>query len=342
MTDVGKKISVLSFLAMIGVVYIHHNAVGTIEPAPWNAFLQAFLTRGLTDWAVPFFFVVSGFWFTRGRYVTGGMSLKDFYAQKARTLLVPYVLWAMIGAVICMPVVVFNNHVNGNPILARTFLGQDSVFGSLDHLLGLVSNGPAGNLALWYVRTLLVFFVLAPLWKTVLRAGRWLPLAVGLGLVLVHPETWIPSTGLKTGSFGWLFLGMGLVEEIAANRRLPRGLAVASLVAWVGLSAAKASGHELCPQLIPLAGMAGLWSIADWAPWQRDWMRPTFWVYCLHGALAAYFLNGSLYVFGKSDVVMASVMLIAPWANIGFCLLAARIVRRGLPRAYACLTGGRA
>lgn len=66
----SKKIAVLSFLAMISVVYIHHKAVGNApHVAAWNAVAQRFCTRALTDWAVPFFFVVSGFWFARSAYV---------------------------------------------------------------------------------------------------------------------------------------------------------------------------------------------------------------------------------------------------------------------------------
>ena len=57
----SRKITVLSFLAMVSVVHIHHNAVGTFEPARWNAIIQGFLTRGISDWAVPFSFIVSGF-----------------------------------------------------------------------------------------------------------------------------------------------------------------------------------------------------------------------------------------------------------------------------------------
>ena len=66
---ISRKITVLSFLAMVSVVYIHHNAIGTFEPAQWNAIIQGLLTRGISDWAVPFFFVVSGFWFASSSYV---------------------------------------------------------------------------------------------------------------------------------------------------------------------------------------------------------------------------------------------------------------------------------
>ena len=47
---ISLKITVLSFLAMVSVVYIHHNAVGTCEPASSSAFIHGFVTRGASDW----------------------------------------------------------------------------------------------------------------------------------------------------------------------------------------------------------------------------------------------------------------------------------------------------
>ena len=66
-----------------------------------------------------------------------------------------------------------------------------------------------------------------------------------------------------------------------------------------------------------------------------------FGLYSLHGALAAYFLSGPLFVFGKGDVSTFLIMLLMPWANLAFCLAAAHAVQRFAPRIYALLTGGR-
>ena len=339
--ELSRKITVLSFLAMIGVIYIHHNAVED-GAATWNAVAQGFLTRGLTDWAVPFFFVVSGFWFARGAYVQGRQGFAQLWAKKARTLLVPYLLWAVIGAAIVLPVIVFNNHVTQRPLLSRSVLGHDSLWGFVDALVGVAGNGPQGNLALWYVRTLLIFFLLAPAWRVLVRCGKGVLLGLGLVLALGLPEAWIPHTGLKFGSFGWLLLGMGAADWMAADRRLPRGAAIACGVAWAGLALAKAMGVSCgLERLIPLAGILFFWSVADWANLCCDFMKPTFWVYCLHGALAAYFLSGPLFVFGKSDVSTFLIMLLMPWANLAFCLVAAHAARRFAPRVYALLTGGR-
>ena len=60
----SRKVTWLSFVAMVCVVMIHSHAIGTFEhPAAWCVFLQTLLMRTATNWAVPFFFVVSGFFF---------------------------------------------------------------------------------------------------------------------------------------------------------------------------------------------------------------------------------------------------------------------------------------
>lgn len=254
----------------------------------------------------------------------------------------PYLIWAVVGACLAMPVVVFNNHVNHLPLLGRTFLGQDGFWRCLDALVGVTRNGPLGNLALWYVRVLLLFFLSAPIWKALVRCGRSVPLVLGLALTLVAPEALIPGLSVKYGSVGWLLLGMGAADEIAADRRLPRGATVACGISWLGLALAKAFGVSCgLERLIPFSGILFLWSVADWASLCRDGMRPTFWVYCLHGVLAGYTLAGPLFVFGKGDVATFLIMLAMPWANIAVCLLLARLVRRRAPCLYAALTGGR-
>lgn len=340
--DIGRKIAVLSFLAMVGVVYIHHNAIGTAEPAHWSRVAQTFFTRALTDWAVPFFFVMSGFRFARGRYVQKTEDEPSFYIKKMRTLLIPYLLWAVIGAIVCLPVILFNNHLKHSPLFARTCYGAEGIWEGVDRLFGVTRNGPTGNLALWYVRTLLVFFIAAPVWKALFRLSHWIPLTIGLPLAFLAPEDWIPGTGLKAGSLGWLLCGMGLSGWLAENRKLSRRAAVFCGVAWGILSFAKAWGGADCSQLIPVVTIACLWSVSDWGFLYRRWMRPTFWVYCLHGALAAYSLNGPLFLFGKGDVATLLIMLTMPWMNIAVCLLLAGVVRRKFHFGYEVLTGGRA
>ncbi len=148
--SLSKKITVLSFVAMMAVVMIHSHALGTIEnPASWCVFLQTFFFRAITAWAVPFFFVVSGYFFAKSTYFrqTGG-GCCHFIAKKARILLVPYLLWTIIGTAISVPLIMGNNFIMHRALLERTFLANGIGLEALDSFLGITSNGPSGNLAL--------------------------------------------------------------------------------------------------------------------------------------------------------------------------------------------------
>ena len=339
--QLSRKITVLSFLAMIGVIYIHHNAVEE-GAATWNAVAQGFLACGLTAWAVPFFFVVSGFWFARGAFMQGRQGYAQLWAKKARTLLVPYLLWAVIGAAIALPVLMFNNHVTHRPLFDRTFLGQDGLWEIVSALFGISRGAPSGDFALWYVRALLIFFCFAPFWRLIFKFRRQVFLALGLLLTLWNPDAGIPLLKINSSALGWFFFGMGAVDLIGENRRLPRGAAIACGVLWIALAFLDACGCAgWARRLNPFAGILFLWSIAGLDGLFRDFMKPTFWVYCLHMPLTAYSLSGPLFVFGKSDVSTFLIMLLMPWANLSFCLVAAHVVRRFSPRVYALLTGGR-
>ena len=208
---------------------------------------------------------------------------------------------------------------------------------------------PLANGPLWYVRLLLVFFLTAPLWRMLYRLGRWVPLLLGL-MCLLPSISWLSIPGV-VGSLrpvGWLLLGMGLEPWIAENRRLPRSLAVLCGVVWLAsmlINCVRAANGStplmVCNALIPFASIAFFWSIADWAPLYRDFMKPTFWVYCLHGSLTAYTRTGTWNLWGRNDVSTLFVLFVMSGVTLAVCLGLAYGVQRFAPRVYALLSGGR-
>lgn len=345
--DVGKKVTILSFLAMFGVVMIHSNSIGPMtNPVGWNVVTQKILTRTFTEWAVPFFFVMSGFWFARGRYLKdAGEKYGTFITKKAKTLLIPYLLWAVIGAAIALPLYVFNNFVNHEPLLARTFLSAPGAWAKIDRLLGIACNGPSGNLALWYVRTLLILFVLAPVWKAVYRKlGKWL-LIPALALALVVPETRVSYMEVKLGSISWFLVGVGASQWIAEGRKIPLGVVVTAGLGWASLSVASAVGYAVVPSMIPLCGIVSMWGGYDLVVKKEievpKYMKQSFWVYCLHGSVVGYFLAGIPFVVGKTDISTCVTTLITPPIVIGLCLFAAHLCEKMNGKFFALLSGGR-
>lgn len=340
----SDKCRFLSLMAMITVVFIHSNTIGTFpEASSWNMFMQNLLTRQMSSWAVPFFFCLSGYWFARG----GGGGYRALLGKKLKGLLVPYFCWAAIGAVVSLPAFVVNNHMNQVPLLSRTFLSSGDALTILNRLVGLTSLGPSGNMALWYVRSLLVMFLFAPLWWVLLRKKRAVLAVAALGFVLFCGDFMIPYLSVRCGSFGWFLLGSCTVGLAERKRMVPYWLSICFGLAYVGLAAFGSLGYSISGNLVPIFGILFFWTSYDYfnssiiARHSPLLNVPTFWVYCLHGPLMGYFLAGIPFVCGKSDVSTFLTMLVSPPLAIGVCLSAAMLCRHWLPRVYALLTGGR-
>lgn len=91
----SHKSRIVSFWAMVAVTLIHSNTIGTFpEASGWNVFAQTLFTRALTSWAVPAFFLTSGYWHatkssTRASCVRGAAALLK---KKCKSLVLPYFL----------------------------------------------------------------------------------------------------------------------------------------------------------------------------------------------------------------------------------------------------------
>lgn len=123
------KIAIVSFWATVCVVWWHCSCGAPMER--W--FVPSFCT-----WAVPWFFFVSGFFFRNSFERRGGV---DLLKSKIRSLLIPYLMWSMIGLLICGFKVGYGNFI-------EMFAASPYVF------------HPKGNPALWYVRTLMIFVLI--------------------------------------------------------------------------------------------------------------------------------------------------------------------------------------
>ena len=115
-------------VAMLAVVAWHSECGASVEKwvIPW-----------LTTWSVPWFFLVSGFFFVK---TADKMRRESFLRKKFKSLVVPYVFWCIVG----------------------WCLWQPSLSGWGGELLGLSSAiFPRGNWPLWYVRALIFFMVIS-------------------------------------------------------------------------------------------------------------------------------------------------------------------------------------
>lgn len=203
---ISAKCRNLSVAAIVCVVAIHSHSLVTQATSPhWMWVLCDIAFGKLTCWAVPFFFAVSGYWFGVKECVAGGsFEAARFYRKKFKTLCIPYVLFVLFGLVASMPLAYMAGLKNGDGILAHIDLSWD--------ILGLTKLLPTGNGPMWYLRTLIFLFILAPAWRFVALRFKWLLLPIA-GLALISPPIVISGVvPFRVGQSSFFFLGLFLSQ----------------------------------------------------------------------------------------------------------------------------------
>ena len=94
----SEKLRALAFLLALLVVPIHCGSLKGVEALPtWIRALQAFGSDTISRLAVPFFFVVSGFFLMKG--IESGKVLewwKHVCGKRMMTLVIPYLMWNIV------------------------------------------------------------------------------------------------------------------------------------------------------------------------------------------------------------------------------------------------------
>lgn len=152
-----KKIMAIEYIrgiSMLGVIGIHTGAYSLSNPKV-NIHLFALLEI-VTRFSVPIFFFVSAFGLFITQDLTAKLNYSSFLAKRARTVLVPYVVWSLLY------------------MIHYTFISGDTMIWHLPLLSEYALFGLA-SYQLYFLVILLWFYALMPLWRFMLR------------YILIHP-----------------------------------------------------------------------------------------------------------------------------------------------------------
>ncbi len=358
----SKKIKLLSLLAMCMVVVVHAYNLPEryLQPGSMvqddltiNAFVQLFLANGWARFAIPLFFLISGYLNYPQPGVAHGMTVR----KRFRTLLVPYLLWSALGLFIYW----LAQH---DDLLWRAT--QKAALGAFSdqkvqdfswwQLLyrWLIDPIP---FQLWFLRCLFFYSLLTPLLLRGLHRAApimfsffgllWL---VNAGLYLVEGE-------------GLLFFTLGLWlrhRDVDVQQR-PRwfrwGPAALVWTSLLLLKTALAFGpyagmlpvvQVLLYRICELLGVLVIWFGYDQllgnrlpgAAWLRL-SRHTFIMYGLHVPLLHLLSEGLFLTYGETDITRAWVFPVVIVTITGICVLVGMLLRRVAPPLFSLLTGGR-
>ena len=170
----STRLRLLNFPLIIGVVYIHAfnttisfagRTLGTDQLNYPTDFIRILISQGIARISVPLFFLVSGYLFVAGCHwslATYGKKL----ASRARTLLVPFLFWSILGVVIrfigqSVPILKPYFDGDGSPVAEYSF------FHLVDAVVGLTRVPESYHL--WFIRDLMLLMILSPLLIAILR-----------------------------------------------------------------------------------------------------------------------------------------------------------------------------
>ena len=187
--EISRNITLLRYPAIIMVVMIHN----VFEYAPLPVFcdyFQRFFSYSFTQAGVPIFFAASGYLlFYKAEFENAPYS--GLVKRRFQSLLIPYIFWNAA-------VLAFYGVGPHLPVLGRFFLnGRLNDYLWYDwflRALGITEHYPIA-LQFWFIRNLIVFVLLYPLFLGIMRKLNWRILMIGAVALLFLPK--YPFEGLS-------------------------------------------------------------------------------------------------------------------------------------------------
>lgn len=352
----SRKIKFITVFAMTAVVFIHsYNysdsfltpATRISEGFAFAPMLEYFFSNELLRFAVPLFFLISGFLFFFN-YENTPQCYENKLKKRFSSLLVPYLIWAILSG---LTVVILSHFA---PFQELDIIKERAV--DLKHFLIYLVNPPAFQL--WYIQQLIIFTVLAPAMYWLLKKTKGLILApVGI--------LWLFNLSFIVNSEALFFFWTGAAFAVFKKhrnvaRKSNRMLTVITALIWLSLSLANtliaALGSNsfavtvimtLLYKLNQAVGVAAVWLIFDHIAKRISHKKAMllasahlFMVYVLHEPLLHICYQLAL---KQSSVFSGHLILYIclPLSITALCIIVSMVLRKVAKPIHKYLTGGR-
>ena len=352
----SRKIKFISVFAMIAVVFIHSYNFKDLFLTPATrisegfngaAMFEYFLSNELLRFAVPLFFLISGFLFFFTYENTARCYVNKLFSR-ARSLLVPYVIWALLSGLLVTVLAQI-------PFTADLPIIQEKAFDWAEFYMYLIS--PAA-FQLWFVQQLMLFAVLSPVLYFLIKKTKGVILIPFAVLWVSDINFIINFEGLFAFSIGAAMAIFGKSREYTRSEN--RIQTMVYMVIWIGLSLlntyiAAFADDSLIFDIIMTAlyklnqavGVIAIWYLFDHIAKRITDKKGfiiaathLFIVYVMHEPLLHIFFQIAL---KQSNSVMGHLALYVclPLSLGAVCIIVSMALRKNLRKAHGILTGGR-
>jgi surface polysaccharide O-acyltransferase-like enzyme len=355
------KMRRLSFFCTMTVVWVHAFNLDDRYLWPgykiysgfdWNSFIQLWFGNSLFRFAIPLFFLISGYLMAERE---GRLTYPKMVGKRAKSLLVPYLAWSFVGLVLTfwwesdpfLNQFVESAHLramNNKPLHSLNF--SDWLF---TWILDPVS------FQLWFLRTVFLYAVLYPfLVRVIDRYPTWY-----FSFMVVN---WLISSGFFIiEAEGLLFFSIGIFirkKEFPVSR-YPLPIPFYGLVMLVAFLSLGKTGlaflpgdwtfplayliHKIHQPLLLLVFWFGYDRLPVWKPgsWFDKLSATNFFIYGAHVPLVYYVTDWFFAEFGKDPVLRLGLFVLLPLTTILLSGLVALFLKRYIPALFKVFSGWR-
>lgn len=365
----SQKFKFWSFLSMVLLVFVHGYNLDIRFLQPWTvpgepmtvtAFTEYLFANGLFRFRIPMLFIISGFLFAMHDQTPHPQRIK----KRARTLLVPYLLWSGAGFLL---VLLMEMTVLGRDLIATTRMVQideHRIFlrdYAWYEVLGRWIFGPIPY-QLWFLRSLFIYNLAYPALRWCVTHSTAQKFLFGFAGLL-----WLTSMNiLFVEGEGLLFFSLGVwIQKKGFNIDGPKPLFHPAVWGSVFILSAVTKtvaafygktvlGDAVFPVLLVLhkltviSGLIAVWygstGLVQWFMAKRwfVWLSAfSFIIYAVHAPLVAFAIEGVFRYVNHVPYYRMLTFIVLPVVLIGVSVLLGALLRRVSPGIYGVLTGGR-
>jgi len=341
---VSQKIKNMSIVCAILVVTIHVSFPESGISWVWNRTIS----HGVAAIAVPYFFAVSGF-FLAGHFGDCGWYRHEIQ-KRIGSLLFPFLIWVLIATCLVTPLSIIAD------VIAHRPFGSSPPFTNGRWLMAVgldLRQGPACLGALWYVRCLLMFVLLSPIFKLLVKRLGIIWLMIAFVLTLFHRSTQWPcfsdlrkvfDLGFSLSGVFYFSLGIWLRTHITDLHIERRWSYICFVVSVLLLSLNTVFVYHDLPTHVHLITIAipfimySMWTVMPSAKWPTWFTASSFPLFLMHMPLIPYFslpikhtaLAGTL----EGGVIILLGSIVTP-------LIVVAILNKHYPKVSRLLFAGR-
>lgn len=339
----SEKITWLSFIMSVFVMYIHANNLNNTGLAytrkSFDYNITMLLGGAIGGIAVPFFFMMSGYWYFRFDIFKKSAVKTILFKLKTRvkSLLIPYLLWNTLG-------MLFYMCITRIPFISKMMNVSEIIPITVKTLFkGVFCH--AYYFPFWYLQNLILLTALTPLFLYILRKKKLVELIIILFVVLNFFDFSIPLLQLSSILFFLLGSYFSVYHKNVFEKRYTKkeGFIAGGVLLFRIIVYMYVPNNDIgINSLMLFVSVISLHVAIDFIDkYKLTWFKKqSFFIYASH-IIPVTVIMKILSKISTGDCSASIAYLMTPWIALFIIYIAAKIVNKLMPKCYQVLCGGR-